>query len=502
MHRVAFALALGLLVGGCRELTSPKTGYIKVANIATPIVIAVKEAEGPGYVDALKPDGQWERVYQASTEGSFLFGSPLPAKVWHCNESLDDCVAVLKVGDSKGVFGTPHDGRIYVCTDGYKQTMGRKHCGERALQIVLGTGQDVELPHATSKFFQDVNGESTPAYLWKGDPTSRIFYGDQWFPEMDTHSPPPDDRYTRPTSNWIEVAYSPDEELIVGGTPVLASIDTGACSIFVPWEWKNRIQDPLWTPIIGTKTGNRGFAEILLDGMIENWQPTENIMRDAFLYMDAITNVWMRDDASPEFHVRVSNNVNGNDFESKTQMCLKIYLNANNQISEGIDGWYRWDQGILSALTSIFNIGDCKTHPASVFYCGTIETDTQGKPYFNIAKDVHVNIQDYSVFKPACNNQFIPQFKSGIQEGIRTEGAQNLTDGIRDFTTALGKLGINPRRFELTPTGIYIVTAYSALDPQYGIGQCLPDIEHHPDETPYVQPSITQSYPATGVTRF
>jgi hypothetical protein len=138
----------------------------------------------------------------------------------------------------------------------------------------------------------------------------------------------------------------------------------------------------------------------------------------------------------------------------------------------------------------------------SVFYCGAIDIDPFGKGRFRIASDIHVSIEGYGLFKPSCRNQFVPQFKEGMKEGIRTVGAQNLSDGINDFVQAFeDNIGIEIRSLEPTGTGLYVVTATSIGDPQYGIGLCRPELEEE-NTLPVPQPSVIKQYPATGITRF
>jgi hypothetical protein len=78
--------------------------------------------------------------------------------------------------------------------------------------------------------------------------------------------------------------------------------------------------------------------------------------------------------------------------------------------------------------------------------------------------------------RPACNNQFIPQLKEALPELLPpiveisiADGLQALVDGFSDL------LGADIRRFEMTPTGVYLVIADGMIDVQYGkVGECLP----------------------------
>ena len=506
-QRLVLAL-LPMLLAGCRELTEPKSGYIIVPHILSPVTIRTKDLEGVGWLMAYTPAGQWEPIL-LSPEGAFTYQDILPTRVWHCSkpDGSEGCVALLQAGDEKGYLkaGNRSYGKFAVCTENYIQRMGRKHCGERALEKWLAPNASdpadrVELSRTAT---QAASGYPSPdaLYVWKGDPWSRLASGSVAFPNRDTWNPPADDG--SPTSSWHEHPYEPGQAPIVTPENIKFSFDLGACSIFFPWEWKDRIPGDFWSQAIGAETNNRGFAEVLLDGIIEGAEPSTSLVPDAFLYMDSITNVVQRDDVSPEFHVSHGADAKGNS-TSRSEMfiCLKNYFMASNDIHESTDAWYRWDQGILSGFTGLFGIGDCRPHPASVFYCGAIDISAAGTGRFRISSDVRVNIEGYSVFKPACNNQFVPEFERGMADGIRSVGQRNLSDGIAQLVQRLNeKLGIEIRALQPTPTGVYIITAGSLEDPQYGVGNCLPDLEAK-DVVPIVQPELIKEYTARGVTRF
>jgi hypothetical protein len=200
------------------------------------------------------------------------------------------------------------------------------------------------------------------------------------------------------------------------------SVDLGACSIFFPWEWKDRLQgDLLWTPSIGKATDNRGFAEMMLDEIIKKTKPEEGVLRDVILFLDAVGLVKPRTDVSPEFHMSFGPTSNVTiPGHNEVYICLKTYFTVSNVIDETVDDWYRWDQGLLGGLVELFNIGECHERPASAFYCGSIGIGPDQQGYFSIDPDVVINMQDYSVFKPLCNNQFIPKFKSYLRRDQRS----------------------------------------------------------------------------------
>lgn len=500
IHFIAVAV-LAFSITGCRELVEPSLGYDIVQNILSPVQIRTSGLEGAGWIKAYTTNGRWELIH-LEPAGSFTFHGPLPPKAWHCDpvNGSEGCVAILRAGDEKGyleVNGRDH-GKFHICTENYVQKIGRKHCGNRRLVGADDSADPVHLDYTGSE------GRYVPAatgtFQWFGDAFSRFFHGVYTHDTADTYNPPTN---VEAASQWFEHPYHPTFRNTIPAGEHMMSVDVGACSLFIPWEWSDRIRDDLlFTPAVGIMTNQRGIAEIMLDGIIENNEPETSVVRDVFLYMDALTNVRPRTDISPEFHVRVSNTAQGSDFKQETQICLKNYFLASNDIREGVDAWYRWDQGILSGMLSLFGVGNCREHPASVFYCGAIDLDQNGRGRFRIDPDVRVNIEGYSVFKPACNNQFIPGFKDGMEEGIRTVGAQNLSDGINDFVRGIeDNLGIEIRRIEPTPTGVYVVTAAAVEDPQYGIGLCRPDIEA-PDTSAPTQPSVVKSYPTRGITRF
>jgi hypothetical protein len=506
-HLTTLAL-LPVLLAGCRELTEPKKGYIIVPHVWSPVTIRTKDLQGVGWLMAYTPQGQWEPIL-LSPGGSFTYQQVLPTRIWHCSkpDGSEGCVALLQAGDEKGYLGVAGraEGKFHVCTENYVQRMGRKHCGERALERwVPPSASDpadrVELSRTATQAASDYPSPDA-LYAWKGDPWSRLATGHVTLPHRDTWNPPADDGTS--TSSWGEHPYEPAQSPIVSPDDATFSFDLGACAIFFPWEWKDRIPNDPWAQVIGAQTGSRGFAEVLLDGILEGAQPNVSIMPDAFLYMDAITNVVQREDVSPELHVSHGTDARGNSTgHTEMLICLKNYFMASNDIQESPDAWYRWDQGIVSGFTSLFGIGDCRAHPASVFYCGAVDLDSAGKGRFRISSDVRVNIEGYSIFKPACNNQFIPEFKRGMQEGIRTVGERNLSDAMAQLVQRLNEaFGIQVRALQATPTGLYLVTARSLEDSQHGIGNCLPDLEAR-HVGPAVQPALTKEYGPRGITRF
>ena len=84
------------------------------------------------------------------------------------------------------------------------------------------------------------------------------------------------------------------------------------------------------------------------------------------------------------------------------------------------------------------------------------------------------------------------------------EGATQIDAGIAQLVEALGEtLGLEVRRMELSPRGIYLITAETTLDPQYGMGDCRPDLDREPTLPSAERPTETEiEYRTRGVTRF
>jgi hypothetical protein len=119
-------------------------------------------------------------------------------------------------------------------------------------------------------------------------------------------------------------------------------------------------------------------------------------------------------------------------------------------------------------------------------------------------------MEGYSIFKPSCRNQFQPKVEQALKEGAKTAGEQNLSEGIDQLVRALqnsvdaifGIEGFQVRRLELTPSGIYVVTAESSIDPQYEfrVGNCIGDLST-PELRPTIQPPLVVEYESRGITR-
>jgi hypothetical protein len=521
MKKMALSVMVALLAlgaGGCRELVKPAAGYIIIDNILSPVQIRTKGLEGTGWIRAYTTDGTWT-VIHLSPSGSFAFNDVLPfdAKIWHCDPASgsEGCVAVLQAGDDEGylkVNGRAY-GKFHVCTANYLQKMGRKHCGERDFAkwdgtVDESTTEDLSYYGTTvlrPNQFPDVSAD----YLWRGDAMSRFVSGYHEWQYVNSWHPPSE---SQTAGAWNEYPGLPAQQAFAFPGDTNVSVDIGACAIFLPWEWKDRIPNSFWTTVVGLQTApidangypipnpdgttGRGLAELLLDGVMDSAESRQELNINVKLWLDALTGIDPRPDISPELHFTVTD-------EGKREVCLKSYWNVDNDIQSNPDAFYRIDQAILGTFISLFGIGDCKTHPMSMRYCGEVGIQN-GKGAFNLDEDsIYIAVEPYSVFKPSCNNEFIPSLKNGFVDAIKTAGALNMSDGMAQLTDAVSDLlGVIIRRMEITPTGMYLVTADSIDDSQYGVGTCLPDLQS-PNVTPNLQPEVlNRRHSSRGITRF
>jgi hypothetical protein len=174
--RTALSLLLLFAVSivGCRELVSPTNGYIWVADKDSPVRIETKDLASVGWIKAYTQSKEWTEIYR-SPSGEFTFNEVLPEEAWHC-KSDKGCVAALRVGDEEVGLSTPKLGRIYVCTQDYKASNDRIHCGTRSIATTfdfLTWPVESFLARASHRFEEFAFfGRS-----WKGDQAQRIFAG-------------------------------------------------------------------------------------------------------------------------------------------------------------------------------------------------------------------------------------------------------------------------------------------------------------------------------------
>jgi hypothetical protein len=240
------------------------------------------------------------------------------------------------------------------------------------------------------------------------------------------------------------------------------NVDIGACSLFIPWQWENR--DPRLDPMLGPMLGDRGLGELTLDELDEARADSANTTEseDVSWFFDAFTNLWPRDIPS-EFHYHVTP-------EGERQVCLRSYFATNTKLRARPGGWNIIAEGIAAGLVELLGIGDCKTHPMSVRFCGALGADG-GVPTFSLDESaVVVEMEPYSRFKPSCNRNFIPLVKEGLADGVR-----KLTDAVitEQLGTLTADLPFEIRRVELSPTGAHLVLAQDQEDPQYAASKLV-----------------------------
>jgi hypothetical protein len=496
-------------------LVSPTQGYLIVPNVFSPVRIQTSGLDGEGRIDALLPDQTWATVHVSST-GSFLFNEPLPGTVWHCSDpgGSEGCVARLRIEHDGGPVGhNPSfgSGIVHVCTERYIQRVGRRHCGGRALERLSGApdGDDVWLPPASSQAAERrVDPLQEGAFRWRGDEWNRLIWGAHDFKHIGASSPPQGELANDLAGLFFDYRWDPEAEISVAlGVPSNAdygaySMDLGACSFFIPWEWQHRLEEAYYTRGLGAALGDRGLAERFIDEMIDTTEPESRTEVNALLWVDGTVGMAPNQNASPEFHYRLSEDL------GHPQMCFKQYFHVSSEISTRPDHWYRFDQAIGAFFLELLPfIGQCGSKDTSFRYCGTPEIDTDGVGAFVIDQSsVQITHQGYPWGKALCNNNFVPKFIDGVRQtfGPGGEGAVRIEEGIRTLVSSLADtLGLDVRRIEMSPRGMYLITAESTLDPQYGMGDCRADLDRAPDAAGASRTTeVYIEYDARGITRF
>lgn len=400
---------------------------------------------------------------------------------------------------------------MHVCTANYTQRQGRKHCGVRALERSggLGVDEDVWLPAAKSLAAeQNIDALNEGEFAWRGDPWNRLIWGTHDFKHPDAHSPPSGAAGEEVSGTFFDYAWDPDApEINVSlGVPSNAdwkaySMDLGACSFFIPWAWEHRLDGAYYTAGLGASLENRGLAERFIDEMADTSEPRSQTEVNALLWIDATAGITPNESASPEFHYRLSEDT------GRPEICFKQYFRASSDISAKPDHWYRFDQALGSLVLELLPfIGKCGSKNVAVRYCGTPEIKA-GVGTFEIDQSsVHIAHQGYPWAKVICNNQFVPQFIDGMRETFAPggEGATQIDAGVAQLVEALGDtLGLEVRRIEMSPRGMYLITAESTRDPQYGMGDCRPDLDREaslPNASRATETGI--EYKTRGITRF
>ena len=472
------------------KLVSPKNGHLVVDNVLSPVLIQTSRLRGAGRLEGLRTSGTWGLLH-FEPDGAFTFREPLPSDVWHCSDpgATEGCVARLRVAHDPGpigpnpVFGT---GIVHVCTENYVQRQGRRHCGLRSIETTGEPG----------------------GFSWEGDAWNRLVVGSHAFGHVDADSPPSGDAALESSGVFFDYRWDPeDEEAVIElGTPasgewVAYSMDIGACSFFIPWEWEHRLEDASYTAGLGAALGNVGLAERFLDEMIDTTEPQSQTEVNAMLWVDAVVGIEPNTSASPEFHYRLSAETGA------PQICFKQYFHASSDISTKPDHWYRFDQAIGAFFLEILPfLGRCGSKNVSFRYCGTPVVE-DGVGMFEVdPSSVQIAHQGYPWAKTICNNEFVPQFIDGVRATFEPggEGATQIDAGVAVLVESLSEiLGLDVRRIEMSPRGVYLITAESTADPQYGLGDCRSELDRSPSTPGAARASDTDiEVGVRGLTRF
>lgn len=468
-----------------RALTRPTAGYLVVADADSPITIAGKKLTPPVRLQVRGANGKWHEFY--TTEFVTLtYRGLAPYLAWHAGNK--GMATTMRVVDAAGILPAPNRsyGEFHVCTSDYEQRIGRMHCGERSLEGSDGVTL-IGDRYETTRFATETHEDAS--WIWQGDGFSRLVKGHHtWAQSNDPWHPPPTSDTAGP---WLSVPWTgPIDIGALGDDDVTFNVDLGACSIFVPWEWKDR--DPKWDFILGPMLQDRGIAEIMLDEMkpsIEAAARQEKV-EDVRLWVDTWAGIYPRTDVSPEFHFHVSE-------VGERQACIRTYWHANSSLETRPDAEHFWGvaaQAFLAGWIELFGIGDCKTRPLSVRFCGELGA-MDGRPTFTLDDtSAHVEMEPYCC-RPKCNNAFIPKLKEGLETSVLALTSETITEQLERLTDSLPW---DIRRIEATPKGVYIVTAESEHDPQYG-GVCRADLGTE-DATEVERPAVSFVAIGRGVT--
>ncbi len=503
---------LGVLTCESRPtLVAPTGGYVIVQNVLSAVRIKTSHLEGAGRIDALMPDGTWALIH-FSPSGSFNFDQALPTTVWHCSNpgGTEGCVARLRIAHENGPVGhniTHGTGIVHVCTANYVQRQGRNHCGGRELEYSAGSANehDIWLSTTRSRAEGEFGNFVSGTYRWHGDSWNRLIWASHGFRHSNASSPPQGTLAQETAGTFFDYRWDPEREVTVelGNTEWHAySMDIGACSFFIPWEWEHRLENAYYTAGLGGALENRGLAERFIDEMIDSTEPQSRTEVNAMLWVDGTLGIRPNVNASPEFHYRLSEDT------GVPQMCFKQYFHASSEISTAPDHWYRFDQAIGAFFLEILPfVGRCGDKDVSFRYCGTPSVDSQGKGSFVVDQSsVVITHQGYPWAKALCNNRFVPAFINGVRETFAPggEGAIQIDKGIDTLVSSLSDaLEVDVRRIEMSPRGMYLVIAESTSDQQYGMGDCRSDLDREPDLPSASRPTGGWiRYYTRGITRF
>jgi hypothetical protein len=427
-------VALTILCG-CYEISHPAEGYQVIATVLEAPIIAGTGSRS----NVLLAGFPWKIAGQVD-HANFVFFDRLPFSAWECKGI--GCATRLRVMTENGtvIYHSKRIGQdMHVCTADYVQTVGRIHCGERRAAAS-------ELDRQKTTFIGDLADGA-----WEADYFSRLTGGwHSWAQSNDPWQPPEDGI----GAEWSEEPWN--------GIPLTRTmrnahnIDLGACSVFVPWKWEDR--DPRLDPILGPRLGDRGLAEFALDAFDAARAESESSaeIQDVTWFFDAFINLWPRDIPS-EFHYRATGT-------GTRQVCLRSYFSTNTELRARPGGWNIITEGIVGGLSELFGIGDCKTHPVSVRFCGELGASS-GAPRFTLDESsIVVDMEPYPWIKPSCNNNFVPLVKEGLADGVRKLTDTAITEQLTGLTAGLP---FEIQRIELSPSGVYLVVAQSQEDSRY-----------------------------------
>lgn len=422
-------------LGGCYEISHPAEGYQIVANVLEAPIVAGTGSRS----NVLLAGFPWEVAGQVD-HAKFVFFDRLPFSAWECTGI--GCATRLRVVTENGAV-IHHAKRVgqdmHVCTADYVQRVGRVHCGERQ-------AAGIELDRQGTTFIGDFS-----AGAWKADYFSRLTGGwHSWAQSTDPWHPPEDGI----GAAWIEEPWK--------GTPInrttrnAHNLDLGACSVFIPWKWEDR--DPRLDPILGPLLGDRGLAEVILDTFDSARAASASSaeIEDVTWFFDAFINLWPRDIPS-ELHYHVTET-------GARQICLRSYFSTNTELRARPGGWNVITEGIVGGLSELFGIGDCKTHPVSVRFCGGLGASSGATTFTLDEPSIAVEMEPYPWIKPSCNNNFVPLVKEALADGVRKLTGAAISEQLAGLTT---DLPFEIERIEPTPSGVYLVTAQSHEDREY-----------------------------------
>ena len=323
-----------------------------------------------------------------------------------------------------------HDERVgqdmHVCTADYVQTVGRVHCRDRRV------GSNV-LDRRRTTFVGDLPDCVMGLGLLLAHYQRLALVGAKQRPMASSRR-----RERR------RVDGDPEEREPTGSIPAKRAQRRPRCLLDLHSMENGRTAIRGSIRCLGPMLGDRGLADVTLDELdaarAESSNTTE--MEDVAWFFDAFTNLWPRDIPS-EFHYHVRET-------GERQACLRSYFATNTQLRARPSGWNLITESIVGGLAQFFAIGDCKTHPMSVRFCGELGA-SEGAPTFTLDESsIRVEMEPYPRLKPSCNNNFVPLVKDGLAEGVRKLTGSVITDQLNTLTA---DLPFEIRRVELTPSG-------------------------------------------------